>query len=456
MDSRRLPLRARTSTGRHRMARKRDQKVVIFGEGLGVLNAVAAGVSHDGGSIHSRDHVASTFLRPLNRLPTPPSRHKMSVSLNPPNALGFRRPLTSLVKRSLTITNNNTQPIAFKVKTTAPKLYCVRPNSGRVEPGESLDVSVMLQALKEEPPLNIKCKDKFLIQSTFITPEKETLALADIWSSPDMNEEGKVFQQKLRVTYLPAEGQIDEEDENHENVAGNKSVFDGNESFNGTIRPAGVNGHHVDSHYVAAPAPEHHEDRAHTPVQDLEREVSYQSEAPSAHHIPIIIEPSTQPPPPSEPAAAPAQTEPAPEYEYEHEPASEPAAEPPAVPIPIPTPVRVPSPAPVPPPASAPAPAPAPEPIYITRENPINEELYAKYRSALEEIDRLKAQVAQLSSPAAQELRRRTRKYSDADSAAGSDVQTIVEESPLQQEGVPLQIVVIIALGIFVTTYLFF
>lgn len=38
----------------------------------------------------------------------------------------------------------------------------------------------MLQALREEPPLNAKCKDKFLIQSTMITPEKETMALQEI------------------------------------------------------------------------------------------------------------------------------------------------------------------------------------------------------------------------------------------------------------------------------------
>lgn len=40
----------------------------------------------------------------------------------------------------------------------------------------------MLQAMKEEPPLAAKCKDKFLIQSTTITPEKETLSLSDIVS----------------------------------------------------------------------------------------------------------------------------------------------------------------------------------------------------------------------------------------------------------------------------------
>ena len=44
----------------------------------------------------------------------------------------------------------------------------------------------MLQAMKEEPPLAAKCKDKFLIQSTTITPEKETLSLADIVSTSSL------------------------------------------------------------------------------------------------------------------------------------------------------------------------------------------------------------------------------------------------------------------------------
>lgn len=38
----------------------------------------------------------------------------------------------------------------------------------------------MLQPMKDEPPLSAKCKDKFLIQSTIITPEKETKDLQDI------------------------------------------------------------------------------------------------------------------------------------------------------------------------------------------------------------------------------------------------------------------------------------
>lgn len=41
-------------------------------------------------------------------------------------------------------------------------------------------LTVMLQPMKDEPPLNFKCKDKFLIQSIAITPEKEQLPLADL------------------------------------------------------------------------------------------------------------------------------------------------------------------------------------------------------------------------------------------------------------------------------------
>ena len=45
---------------------------------------------------------------------------------------------------------------------------------------EGVRCPVMLQAMKEDLPTNTKCKDKFLIQSTIITPEKETLPLQEI------------------------------------------------------------------------------------------------------------------------------------------------------------------------------------------------------------------------------------------------------------------------------------
>jgi hypothetical protein len=46
----------------------------------------------------------------------------MSVEIEP-SELGFRRPFTSEVSEILRIRNPNHTPVAFKVKTTAPKQY---------------------------------------------------------------------------------------------------------------------------------------------------------------------------------------------------------------------------------------------------------------------------------------------------------------------------------------------
>lgn len=146
----------------------------------------------------------------------------MSIELSPSTQLGFPRPFTSVVKRSLLIHNPNYHPVAFKVKTTAPKQYSVRPNSGRVEAGESVEVHIMLQPLAQEPPPHAKCKDKFLVQSASITPDEEMHSLAELWSQLEKTNKGAISEQKLKVVYLPAEDGstnnqgIPEEDEANE------------------------------------------------------------------------------------------------------------------------------------------------------------------------------------------------------------------------------------------------
>ncbi|KAI1402039.1 VAMP-associated protein [Hypoxylon fuscum] len=126
----------------------------------------------------------------------------MSVEIDP-QELGFHRPFTSEVSEVLRIRNSNTHPVAFKVKTTAPKQYCVRPNSGRVEPGKEVEVSVILQAMKQEPPADTKCRDKFLVQSVGITGDKEFANLQSIW---DGIEKSAIVEKKIRVVFLPPPG----------------------------------------------------------------------------------------------------------------------------------------------------------------------------------------------------------------------------------------------------------
>ncbi|KAL6130699.1 hypothetical protein ACLB2K_069078 [Fragaria x ananassa] len=115
-----------------------------------------------------------------------------------PTELKFPFELKKQSSCSLQLTNKTDKHVAFKVKTTNLKKYCVRPNAGVVLPGSTCDVTVTMQAQKEAPP-DMQCKDKFLLQSV-VAPDGSTTK--DI--TPEM-EDGKVVEEfKLRVIYFPA------------------------------------------------------------------------------------------------------------------------------------------------------------------------------------------------------------------------------------------------------------
>ncbi|KAF9436233.1 phosphatidylinositol-binding protein scs2 [Entomortierella beljakovae] len=128
----------------------------------------------------------------------------MSIELEPSNQLSFRRPFTEAIKESLIIRNPTQLPVAFKVKTTAPKQYCVRPNSGRIEAGQELEVQVQMQALKEDLPADFKCKDKFLVQSIAITAEREKLQQAALWPTIEREARDQIREKKIRCAFLPS------------------------------------------------------------------------------------------------------------------------------------------------------------------------------------------------------------------------------------------------------------
>ncbi|XP_039045495.1 vesicle-associated protein 2-2-like [Hibiscus syriacus] len=84
-----------------------------------------------------------------------------------PKELKFEFILKKQCSCSATLTNNTNQYVAFKVKTTSPKKYCVRPNVGILMPKSTCDFTVTMQAQREAPP-DMICRDKFLIQSTIV------------------------------------------------------------------------------------------------------------------------------------------------------------------------------------------------------------------------------------------------------------------------------------------------
>lgn len=116
-----------------------------------------------------------------------------------PEELKFQFELEKQSYCDLKVANTTDKHVAFKVKTTSPKKYFVRPNTGVIQPWDSCIIRVTLQAQHEYPP-DMQCKDKFLLQTTTVTPHTDIDELP-----PDtFNKDSKktVEECKLRVVYI--------------------------------------------------------------------------------------------------------------------------------------------------------------------------------------------------------------------------------------------------------------
>ena len=96
------------------------------------------------------------------------SKLEQVLTIDPPIELKFIGPFKNVVSSELKLTNPSDKRILFKVKTTAPKRYCVRPNSGIIEPNGQVVVLVMLQPFDYDP--NEKNNHKFMVQSMAYSP----------------------------------------------------------------------------------------------------------------------------------------------------------------------------------------------------------------------------------------------------------------------------------------------
>ncbi|XP_053185929.1 VAMP (vesicle-associated membrane protein)-associated protein A, like [Scomber japonicus] len=119
--------------------------------------------------------------------------------LDPPSDLKFKGPFTDVVTTSLRLKNPSDRKVCFKVKTTAPRRYCVRPNSGVIDPGATVGISVMLQPFDYDP--NEKSKHKFMVQTIFapaIVSDMDSL-----WKDAKPDD---LMDSKLRCVFeLPSE-----------------------------------------------------------------------------------------------------------------------------------------------------------------------------------------------------------------------------------------------------------
>ncbi|CAI5745139.1 unnamed protein product [Peronospora destructor] len=140
-----------------------------------------------------------------------------SVILEPEEFLSFHLQPQTAPQAVLTIRNvADDRQIAFKVKTTRPLRYLVRPNQGLLGPNGSASIMVILQQkdcdelLRLDPAERQLANDKFLVQSIYVEDSfydlvktKSTKEMADeltnMWARTDKRA---LSNKKLRCRFV--------------------------------------------------------------------------------------------------------------------------------------------------------------------------------------------------------------------------------------------------------------
>ncbi|XP_061349430.1 vesicle-associated protein 2-2-like isoform X2 [Gastrolobium bilobum] len=116
-----------------------------------------------------------------------------------PKELRFTFELMKQSSCSVQLSNNTYHRVAFKVKTTSPRKYSVRPNVGILAPKSTCEFIVTMQAPRVAPE-DMVCKDKFLIQSTLVTVETNS---EDVTSSLFAKDGSRYIEEnKLKVVLI--------------------------------------------------------------------------------------------------------------------------------------------------------------------------------------------------------------------------------------------------------------
>ncbi|XP_013189147.1 vesicle-associated membrane protein-associated protein B/C isoform X3 [Amyelois transitella] len=125
------------------------------------------------------------------------------LTIEPQNELKFKVDSAGLFEQGYTtymrLINPSSDTVLFKIKTTAPKKYCVRPNSGVLEPNSKVEIAITPQPVYVDP--NEKNKHKFMVQSV-IAPEGKT-NIDQVWKeiSPD-----QLMDYKLKCVFETPRG----------------------------------------------------------------------------------------------------------------------------------------------------------------------------------------------------------------------------------------------------------
>ncbi|KAH8313935.1 hypothetical protein KR067_003698 [Drosophila pandora] len=117
---------------------------------------------------------------------------ELPLTIEPEHELRFVGPFNRPVVTIMTLRNISALPLVFKIKTTAPKRYCVRPNIGKIMPYRSTQVEICLQPFIYDQ--QEKNKHKFMVQSVQAPMDADLTDLNKLWKElePDQLMDAKL------------------------------------------------------------------------------------------------------------------------------------------------------------------------------------------------------------------------------------------------------------------------
>jgi len=116
-----------------------------------------------------------------------------------PLVLYFPPPLNRIITNILKLQNTSKDHyVSYKVKTTRPNRYCVRPNIGLIPPGEAIELQIHY-SFQKDPPTSLRSKDKFQVESILLTaPIGPDQSLPDLFKSTPKE---KIMKEKLKCRF---------------------------------------------------------------------------------------------------------------------------------------------------------------------------------------------------------------------------------------------------------------
>lgn len=110
------------------------------------------------------------------------------LRLQPSEAIHFAKSGHDLVG-TVDIVNIAPTAVTYKIKTTSPEKFRVRPSSGVLAPGASTSINVVLLQQQQQPGGGVQqvaatlVKDKFLVMCMELTPDASTSTqdIAELW-----------------------------------------------------------------------------------------------------------------------------------------------------------------------------------------------------------------------------------------------------------------------------------